>query len=111
MFDNLARALHVSNLIFYSLLFAVLIIGSLLLGFALSRVLHYWKKRLHEGVGQLVFALLETLPIPLLLMGSLYLGLESLPLPTRFEHIGSKLILALVILAMIYFPAKVIALA
>ena len=111
MFDNLARALHVSNLIFYSLLFAVLIISSLLLGFALSRVLHYWKKRLHEGVGQLVFSLLETLPIPLLLMGSLYLGLESLPLPARFEHIGSKLILALVILAMIYFPAKVIALA
>ena len=44
-------------------------------------------------------------------MRALYLGLESLPLPARFEHVGSKLILALVILVMIYFPAKVIVLA
>jgi small-conductance mechanosensitive channel len=62
-------------------------------------------------LGQLIFSLLEALPIPLFLIVGLYLGLESLPLPSRFEHIGSKLILALVILVMIYFPAKVIVLA
>jgi small-conductance mechanosensitive channel len=111
MVDYFARALHLSDLTFYTLLFASLIIGSLLLGFALSRVLRYWRKRLHEGMGQLLFALLESLPMPLLLIGSLYLGLESLPLPARFERIGSKLILALVILVMIYFPTKVIVLA
>jgi small-conductance mechanosensitive channel len=111
MIENLARALHVSNVTFYTLLFGTLIITSLLSGLALNRLLHYWTKKLHEGLPQLFFSLLETLPIPLLLIAGLYLGLESLPLPARFEHIGSKLILALVILVMIYFPAQVIALA
>ena len=111
MIDDLARALHVSNITFYSLLLGTLIISSLLLGFALNRVLHYWVKKLHKGWGQLFFSLLESLPMPLLLIASLYLGLESLPLPARFERFGSKLILALVILVLIYFPANVIALA
>jgi small-conductance mechanosensitive channel len=111
MIVQLARALHLSNGIFYTLLFGTLIIGSLLLGFALTRALHYWAKRLGNGWGELFFTLLESLPIPLLLIAGLYLGLESLPLPKRFEYIGSKLILALVILVMMYFPAKVITLA
>jgi small-conductance mechanosensitive channel len=111
MIENLARALHVSNITFYTLLFGTLIIISLLLGLALNRALHYWAKRLRNEWGQLFFSLFESLPIPLLLIVSLYLGLESLPLPKGFEHIGSKLILALVILVMMYFPAKVIILA
>ena len=111
MVENLSRAIHVSNITFYTLLFATLIIGSLLVGFAISRVLHYWKKRLPEGLGQLLFSLLEALPMPLLLIASLYLGLESLPLPSRLEGICSRVILGLVILVLIYFPAKVVVLA
>jgi small-conductance mechanosensitive channel len=111
MIADLARALHVSNKTFYTLLFGTLIISSLLLGLALNRLLHYWAKRLRDGWGQILFSLLESLPIPLLLIAGLYLGLESLPLPRRFEYIGSRLILALVILVIMYFPAKVIVLA
>jgi small-conductance mechanosensitive channel len=111
MVDYFARTLHVSNVTFYTLLFATLILGSLLLGFALSRVLHYSKKRVHDGSMQLFLALLESLPMPLLLIGSLYLGMESLPLPPRFERIGSKVLLVLVTFVMVYFPAKVIVLA
>ena len=111
MIEGLARALHVSIATFYTLLFGTLIISSLLLGFSLNRFLHHWTKRLQDGWGQLLFSLLESLPIPLLLITGLYLGLESLPLPKRFEYVGSKLILALVILVMMYFPAKVIVLA
>ena len=81
MIEELARVLHVSNATFYSLLFGTLIISSLLLGFALNRVLHYWAKRLRNVWGQHFFFLLESLPIPSLLISSLYLGLESLPLP------------------------------
>src|SRR5271157_450557 len=107
MIEHLARALHVSNVTFYTILFGTLIFSFLLLGFALNRVLHYWAKRLRNGWGQLFFLLLESLPIPLLLIASLYLGLESLPLPQRFERNGAKLIFALVVLVMMYFPAKV----
>jgi small-conductance mechanosensitive channel len=111
MIEALAHALHMSNTIFYALLFGTLIITSLLMGFALNRFLHYWTKRLGDGWGQIFFSLLESLPIPLLLIAGLYIGLESLPLSPRFEHLGSKLILALVILVMMYFPAKVVVLA
>ncbi|MGA3323766.1 MAG: mechanosensitive ion channel domain-containing protein [Terriglobia bacterium] len=110
MIAELARALHVSNGIFYTLLFGTLIITSLLMGLALNRFFHHWAKRLRDGWGQIFFSLLESLTIPLLFIAGLYLGLESLPLPPRFEHNGSKLIFALVILVMIYFPAKVIVL-
>ena len=108
MVEELARALHLSNRIFYTLLFGALMISSLLVGFVLNRVIHYWTKRVGEGVGQLFFSLLESLPIPLLLITGLYLGLESLPLPRRFEYLGSKFSLALAILVVMYFPAKVI---
>jgi small-conductance mechanosensitive channel len=111
MIDGLARALHVNSIFFYTLLFGTLIIGSLLLGFALNRILHYSATKLRNGWGELLFSLLETLPMPLLLIAVLYLGLESLPLSARVESIGSRLILALVILVMIYFPAQIIAVA
>jgi small-conductance mechanosensitive channel len=111
MIEDLARALHVSHGIFYTLLFGALIISSLLAGFILNRVLHRWAMKLGNGGGSAFFSLLESLPIPLLLIASLYLGLESLPLPRRFEHIGSHLIFALVILVMMYYPARVIVLA
>jgi small-conductance mechanosensitive channel len=111
MIENLARALHVSNTLFYTLLFVTLIITSLLVGFVLNRFLHHWTKKLGDGWGQIIFFLLESLPIPLLFIAGLYVGLESLPLPSRYERIGSKLILALTILVMMYFPAKVIVLA
>jgi small-conductance mechanosensitive channel len=111
MIADLAHALHMSNTIFYTIMFGILIISSLLLGFALNRLLHYWERRVGDGWGQIFFSLLESLAMPLLLIAGLYIGLESLPLPPRFEHMGSKLILALVILVMMYFPAKVIVLA
>src|SRR5208282_6705384 len=97
MVVELAHALHMSTITFYSLMFGTLIITSLLVGFALNRVLHYWGKRLQNEWGQLLFSLLETMPLPLLLIVSLYAGLESIPLlPERFERIGSRLIFALV---------------
>ena len=111
MIADLARALHVSNKIFYTLFFGTLIISSLMIGFALNRLLHYWAKKMRDGWGFIFFSLLETLPIPLLLISSLYLGMESLPLGSYYERVGSKLILALVLLVMAYFPAKVIVLA
>jgi len=108
--QELARALHLTNTTFYIVLFAVLIIVSLLVGFVLNRIFHYWTKRLPEGVGKLFFSLLESLPMPLLVIAGLYVGLESLPLPARLDYLGSKLSLALTILVMVYFPAKVVVL-
>lgn len=111
MIRDFAHALHLSNVTFYTLLFGVLIIIALLLGFTLNRVFHHWTKKLPTGTAKLVFSLLESLPLPLLLIASLYLGVESLPLPARYEYIGSKVMLALVIVVVMYFPANAIVVA
>jgi small-conductance mechanosensitive channel len=90
------------------LFFATLVMSSLALGFVLNRVIHYWTKKLANTWGELVFSLLESLPIPLLFLGSVYAGLELLTLPHRFERVGSKLIFALTVVAVFYFPSKVL---
>ena len=108
MVGDLARVLHLSPTVFYMLFFATLVTSSLALGFVLNRIIHYWTKKLANTWGELLFSLLESLPIPLLLLGSIYAGLELLTLPHRYERIGSKLIFALTIIAVFYFPAKVL---
>jgi small-conductance mechanosensitive channel len=108
MIEDLAHAFHVRTTVFYTIFFASLIISSLLLGFVLNRVLHHWTKKIRNGWGELFFSLLESLPIPLLLISSFYLGMEALPLSARYERVGSKTILALVLIVIAYFPAKVL---
>ena len=64
MVEDLARALHLSPTVFYTFFFGTLVIGSLALGFVLNRIIHYWTKKLANTWGELVFSLLESLPIP-----------------------------------------------
>jgi small-conductance mechanosensitive channel len=108
MVKDLAQALHLSPTVFYMIFFAALVMGSLALGFVLNRIIHHWTRKLANTWGELVFSLLESLPIPLLLLASIYAGLELLRLPHRFERVGSKLIFALTIAVVFYFPAKVL---
>jgi len=108
MDQDLARALHLSPAVFYTIVVAGLLVTALILGFILNRVLHHWAKKLANTWGELVFSLLESLPLPLLLLATLYTALEVLTLPRQYERIGSKLIFAFVILVIFYFPAKVL---
>jgi small-conductance mechanosensitive channel len=110
MVGDLARILHLSPTVFYMLFFATLVISSLALGFALNRITHYWTKKLANTRGELLFSLLEPLPIPLLFLASIYTGLELLTLPPRVESACSKLIFALTVMVVFYFPAKVLVL-
>jgi len=106
MLQDLARDLHVQPKLFYSLIFAVLIVVALVIGFVLSRVFKSWARKVQNSWGGFVFELLATLSVPLLVLLALYIGMESLPLPRLYERIASKLIFALVVLAISYFPAK-----
>jgi small-conductance mechanosensitive channel len=110
MVNDLARALHLSPTVFYMLFFGTMVIASLAVGLVLNRIIHYWAKKLANTWGGLVFSLLESLPIPLLFLGSIYAGLELLALPRRVESVGSKLIFALTVVVVFYFPAKVLVL-
>ena len=82
-------------------------VSALVVGFVLNRILHHWTKKFQNTWGEVVFALLESLPLPLLVLAALYAGLELLTLPLKYERIGTKLIFALLILILFYFPAKV----
>jgi small-conductance mechanosensitive channel len=82
------------------------LIAALILGFILNRILHRYARKFTQTRRELFFSLLESLPIPLMLLAGLYASLEWFTLPRQWERLGSKLILALVILVLFYFPAK-----
>jgi len=111
MVDRLIHAFQVPPKVFYIVFWAALITAALLLGFALNRIIHHWRKKLGTGWGEFIFSFLESLPVPLLLIASMYAGMESLPLSPYYEHISSKVLLALVLIVMAYLPAKFIVLA
>jgi small-conductance mechanosensitive channel len=108
MVEDLARTLHLSPTIFYLLFFATLVIGSLALGFALNRVIHHWTKKMANSWGELVLSLLESLPVPLLLLASIYGGLELMKLPLWAERVCARLLFVLTVVVVFYFPAKVL---
>lgn len=108
MVQELAQSLHVAPSVLMTLAVAILLVSALVAGLVLNRILHHWTKKLTNSWGELVFALLESLPLPLLVVAALYTALELLPLPRQYERIGSKLIFALLILILFYFPAKVV---
>jgi len=108
MIQDLAHALHVSPGVFYLVAFSTLLAFALAAGFILNRLFHRAGKKLSDTWGGLVFTLLESLPLPLLLLAALYTSLELMPLPRTIERMGSKLILALVVIVIFYFPAKVL---
>jgi small-conductance mechanosensitive channel len=110
MLHELARTFHLSPTVFYTVSVAVMLSGTLAVGFGLNRLLHHWTKKFENTWGELVFALLESLPIPLLLMGVLYAGIQLLALPSRYERFASKLIFAFTIVVFFYFPAKLVVL-
>jgi small-conductance mechanosensitive channel len=108
MVQDLAQALHVSASVLYLIIFAALLVLALVLGLILNRILHHWTKKLKNSWGEFLFALLESLPIPLLVLAALYTGLELLTLPRPYERVAAKMIFALLILILFYFPAKVV---
>lgn len=106
--QDLARALHLSPMVFDVLAVSLLLVVALVVGLLLNRVLHHYGRKFQGTWGEMIFALLESLPIPLLFLAALYTSLEQFTLPRPWERLGSKLILALVILVLFYFPAKVL---
>ena len=85
MLDDLARTFHLTPLMFFTIALAALLIAALVVGFTLNRILHHWTRKFKNRPGELLFTLLESLPYPLLVLGALYLALETFTLPARYE--------------------------
>jgi len=95
---------------FHILVVSTVLVIALALGLLLNRLLHHWAARSPETWRGLEFAILEPLPLPLLLLAALHISLETLTLPRQYERLGSKLVIAVVILVIFYFPGKVLGL-
>ncbi|HYL38856.1 MAG TPA: mechanosensitive ion channel family protein [Bryobacteraceae bacterium] len=93
---------------YYLLGFVVLPILGAVLGLIVSRFLRRSSKKFQDSWRELALSLLASLPVPLLILAALYLGLEMLALPRRYEQIASQLISALTVVVFYFFPAKVI---
>lgn len=110
MLHDIARTLYLSRAVFDILGVVVLLVSAFLVGFALNRLFHYYSRKLRDTWGELLFALFQSLPIPLLLLAALYTALEEFALPRQWEHLGSKAIFVLLISVFFYFPARVLTL-
>ena len=107
MLRDVAQTLHVSNAVVELVAVGLVLLTALILGLILNRIFHHWTIRLQGKWGEMLFALLESLPVPLLLLAGLYASLEVFDLPRKWEVVASKLILALAIIVLFYFPAKI----
>lgn len=108
MLPELWRALHLSPKVFYLLGASLLLLIAIVLGLILARIFKSFAKKFQNTWGEVIFSLLEPLPIPLLILAALYTALEVLTPPHLYERMGSKLISCLVVLVVFYFPARVV---
>lgn len=108
MLHDFAHSLNLRPAVVDLIAVGTVLLIALVAGIVLNRVFHHWTQKLQGRFGELLFALLESLPLPLLLLVGLYAGLEIFELPHKWELIGSKLIVALVIIVLCYFPAKIL---
>lgn len=102
---------HVSHLepkVIIAVFIVAVFMIALLVGYGLKRVFHRWRVSAPTPGADLFLAVIEQLPIPLLLLAALYSVLEYLPLPKKYERGGSETIFTLVVVVVFYFLTKAI---
>ena len=110
MLQNVARTLGLSPTSLYLLGIGLLLVLAFVLGSVLCHLLRSYGKKLQSSWGELLFSFLASLPTPLLIWLVLYVSLQALQLPRRYERLGSELLSALMALAVYFFPTQAIVL-
>ncbi|HUY13014.1 MAG TPA: mechanosensitive ion channel family protein [Terriglobia bacterium] len=106
---SIAINMHAGRLLFTVVLLLSLA-AALFGGFGISRFFHRWRVKAGTSLAEIFFGLLESIPIPLLILLTLYIAMEVLTPPPRIEHIASKVCLGLVVTLIFYFLARAIVL-
>src|SRR5580698_3567341 len=110
MLLHLARLMHLPPLVAYMVSLAVLLLGALIFGFILQRLFHRMARRLTGAWGDVAIEVLESLALPLLVVGAIDIALELLVLPRRYDRVASKLIFAVVLGVVFNFLGRAVAL-
>ena len=106
---SIARSTHAGRVVFMLLLLLSLA-AAIFAGFVLSRLFHRWRVKAGTSLAEVFFGLLESIPVPLLILLALYIAMEVLTPPPRLEHIGSKIFFGVVVTVIFYFLARAIVL-
>src|SRR5580704_16632765 len=106
MLPYLARRFHLPVTITYVVLLIALVLVALSLGILARRILHRWGRRLHPGWEHVTVEAFESLAIPLLVVGTMDLGLEVLTLPQRYAHAVHILVFGLTLGVVFNFLGK-----
>jgi small-conductance mechanosensitive channel len=104
---DLRPVVPVPKLVLYLLTPGTLILA-VVIGYVLRRFIHRVRLKAKTSGADVSLAILEALPIPLLVLAAIYTLLEVLVLPPVYERIGSKLIFGLVVVVIFYILSKVI---
>lgn len=84
MTQDMAQTFHVSPTVFFIIVLTGLIVAALMGGFFLNRFFHHWTKKFQNSWGEFFFSLLESLPLPLLVLAALYTALEIFTLSRQY---------------------------
>ncbi len=106
----LTRTLHLPPVLCYIIVLGALALGCLIAGFILHRVFHRWARRLQGTWSEMAVELLESLALPLLIVGAFDLALETLSLPPRYDHFAGRLVFAIVLGVVFNFLSRMVAL-
>ncbi|MGH9455230.1 MAG: mechanosensitive ion channel family protein, partial [Terriglobia bacterium] len=104
---TVAIAKHAGHLLFGLVALASLAVA-VFGGLGLSRLFHRWRIKAGTSLAEILFGLLEAIPVPLLVLLILYVALEVLKPPPNVEHVGSKILLVSAIILICYFLARAI---
>jgi small-conductance mechanosensitive channel len=110
MLPYLAHLLHLPPLITYIIALSALLIGALLLGFILHRLFHRVALHLQGLWGDLLIEVLEYLVLPLVVVGVLGVAIRLVDMPARFQHVASKTIYAVILVAVFNLISRAVAL-
>ncbi|MGH9450498.1 MAG: mechanosensitive ion channel family protein [Terriglobia bacterium] len=105
---TMRRATHLPPMMVIYISIAAALIAAALIGYGLKRLLGRWRKKARTAWADLTLAVLEQLPVPLLVLGTLYIILEFFALPRKFERGGSEVIFSLAVLVIFYFLSRAV---
>lgn len=99
---------HLPPVVVMYLSIAVALIVAAAIGYALKRLLGHWRQKAHTAWADVTLAVIEQLPIPLFVLGTLYAILEIFTLPGKLEKSGSEVIFAIVIVVIFFFLSRAV---
>ncbi len=97
---------HAAHRMVFTLIMLLSLGTAIVLGLILNHFFRRFRYRTGGSASVLIFSLLESVTLPLLVLTTLYTGMEVLTPPPRLERLLSEVIFALVVITIFYFLAK-----